>query len=300
MTARSSGRAASACAQLGSARAGRRAHQVHDRVQHQGHGDPAALDAGRRGQAALGRAGHRSLSRVPARRRGDHQSVQVGIWSAPAPACRARISASSSPTARRAGVRNLPPAGRDPADQPVRRPVPVQQSDGVRRGLSRRRTSLYPEMELGAAFDRAMDERIFEPLGMRDTTFDYAEGDERQLGAAARPGHRRPRPSRWRTTSTRRSIRTARPAAPGPPPPTWPATSSWSSPRADPEGKRLVSRDQSARAAQARRAGRRGQLVRHGPVRAGRPGRAGRHPWRHAARLSQQLLCAARSRASAL
>jgi hypothetical protein len=25
----------------------------------------------------------------------------------------------------------------------------------------------YPNMELGAAFDRAMAERIFEPLGMR-------------------------------------------------------------------------------------------------------------------------------------
>jgi CubicO group peptidase (beta-lactamase class C family) len=28
----------------------------------------------------------------------------------------------------------------------------------------------YPHMELGAAFDRAMQERIFDPLGMRDTT----------------------------------------------------------------------------------------------------------------------------------
>ncbi|WP_305096083.1 serine hydrolase domain-containing protein [Croceibacterium aestuarii] len=34
---------------------------------------------------------------------------------------------------------------------------------------------LYPQMELGAAFDRAMEERIFEPLGMDHTTFDYAE-----------------------------------------------------------------------------------------------------------------------------
>ena len=29
---------------------------------------------------------------------------------------------------------------------------------------------LYPDMELGAAYDRAMQERIFTPLGMRDTT----------------------------------------------------------------------------------------------------------------------------------
>ena len=35
---------------------------------------------------------------------------------------------------------------------------------------------LYPKMELGAAYDRAMDEKIFKLLGMRDSTFDYAKG----------------------------------------------------------------------------------------------------------------------------
>lgn len=34
----------------------------------------------------------------------------------------------------------------------------------------------YPKMELGAAFDRAMEEKIFRPLGMRDTGFDFAKG----------------------------------------------------------------------------------------------------------------------------
>lgn len=34
----------------------------------------------------------------------------------------------------------------------------------------------YPDMELGAAFDRAMEEKIFAPLGMKDTGFDFAEG----------------------------------------------------------------------------------------------------------------------------
>lgn len=43
---------------------------------------------------------------------------------------------------------------------------------------------VYPDMELGAAFDRAMEERIFEPLGMPDTTFDYGEG---MSGNWARP-----------------------------------------------------------------------------------------------------------------
>jgi CubicO group peptidase (beta-lactamase class C family) len=35
---------------------------------------------------------------------------------------------------------------------------------------------LYPKMELGAAYDRAMTEKIFKPLGMKDSTFDYAKG----------------------------------------------------------------------------------------------------------------------------
>ena len=34
----------------------------------------------------------------------------------------------------------------------------------------------YPEMEIGAAYDRAMEQKIFRPLGMHDTTFDYAKG----------------------------------------------------------------------------------------------------------------------------
>ncbi|CAA9521857.1 MAG: Beta-lactamase class C-like and penicillin binding proteins (PBPs) superfamily / DUF3471 domain [uncultured Sphingomonas sp.] len=42
----------------------------------------------------------------------------------------------------------------------------------------------YPKLELGAAFDTAMDEKIFQPLGMRDTTFDNAEA---MRGDWARP-----------------------------------------------------------------------------------------------------------------
>ncbi|MCA1660672.1 MAG: beta-lactamase family protein [Novosphingobium sp.] len=34
----------------------------------------------------------------------------------------------------------------------------------------------YPKLEIGAAFDKAMETRIFEPLGMRNTTFDFEEG----------------------------------------------------------------------------------------------------------------------------
>ena len=42
----------------------------------------------------------------------------------------------------------------------------------------------YPNMELGAAYDRAMQTRIFTPLGMRDTTFDFKVGES---GDWARP-----------------------------------------------------------------------------------------------------------------
>jgi CubicO group peptidase (beta-lactamase class C family) len=35
----------------------------------------------------------------------------------------------------------------------------------------------YPGMELGAAFDKAMQTRVFGPLGMTDTGFDYARGE---------------------------------------------------------------------------------------------------------------------------
>src|SRR5207237_3792185 len=33
---------------------------------------------------------------------------------------------------------------------------------------------LYPNRELGAAYDEAMQQKIFDPLGMKSTTFDYA------------------------------------------------------------------------------------------------------------------------------
>ena len=34
---------------------------------------------------------------------------------------------------------------------------------------------VYPDLELGAAYDKAMQEKIFDPLGMTSTTFDYAK-----------------------------------------------------------------------------------------------------------------------------
>lgn len=42
----------------------------------------------------------------------------------------------------------------------------------------------YPDLELGAAYDKAMQTRIFDPLGMKDTTFDFTIGES---GDWARP-----------------------------------------------------------------------------------------------------------------
>jgi CubicO group peptidase (beta-lactamase class C family) len=42
----------------------------------------------------------------------------------------------------------------------------------------------YPGMEVGAAFDEAMKSRVFDPLGMRNTTFDLRQGES---GNWARP-----------------------------------------------------------------------------------------------------------------
>lgn len=44
--------------------------------------------------------------------------------------------------------------------------------------------ALYPDMELGAAYDAAMQTLVFDPLGMRSTTFDYARA---QTGNHAAP-----------------------------------------------------------------------------------------------------------------
>ena len=34
---------------------------------------------------------------------------------------------------------------------------------------------MFPEQELGAAYDRAMDKEVFGPLGMKSTTFDFTK-----------------------------------------------------------------------------------------------------------------------------
>ena len=48
-----------------------------------------------------------------------------------------------------------------------------------------------PELELGAAYDEAMQTQVFEPLGMKATTFDYARALAGNHAVAARARHRR-------------------------------------------------------------------------------------------------------------
>ena len=74
-------------------------------------------------------------------------------------------------------------ARRHAADHQIRRPVPVQQPDGSGRGYVAGH-AVSPGKELGAAYDEAMQARVFGPLGMKTATFDIARAER---GNHARP-----------------------------------------------------------------------------------------------------------------
>jgi len=46
---------------------------------------------------------------------------------------------------------------------------------------------LYPNMEVGAAYDKAMQTQVFNPLGMTETTFDFAKAQKGDHAAPAAP-----------------------------------------------------------------------------------------------------------------
>jgi CubicO group peptidase (beta-lactamase class C family) len=46
---------------------------------------------------------------------------------------------------------------------------------------------LYPQLEIGAAYDKAMQTQVFDPLGMKSTTFDYARALSGKHSAAHAP-----------------------------------------------------------------------------------------------------------------
>ena len=111
-------------------------------------------------------------------------------------------------------------ARHDAADQPLRRGVPVQQPHGGGGRLRRRRAVAYPGQELGAAYDEAMRTKIFEPLGMTHTTFDFAQALAGNARAAAL---RRRRPASCAGAHGHERVgryRSGRPAASGPAPTT--------------------------------------------------------------------------------
>jgi CubicO group peptidase (beta-lactamase class C family) len=46
---------------------------------------------------------------------------------------------------------------------------------------------LYPNMEVGAAYDKAMQTLVFDPMGMRETTFDFAKAEKANHAAPHAP-----------------------------------------------------------------------------------------------------------------
>ena len=79
----------------------------------------------------------------------------------------------------------------DAADQQVRRDVPVLEPARRRRRATSAGTSRIPQLELGAAYDKAMQTLVFDPLGMKATTFDYAKALAGNHAARARARRRR-------------------------------------------------------------------------------------------------------------
>ena len=130
----------------GPARAGRRAHALHGGLQHQGHGHAAAGAAG--GPRASWTGTIRSPRSIPRSGWADDETTRQVL-------VRHLVSAFTglprkdyewlfTTTAETPPRNHLRPARRHPADQPVRRGLPVQQPDGRGRRLCRRATSLIP------------------------------------------------------------------------------------------------------------------------------------------------------------
>ena len=252
------------------ARTGRRRHALHRRLQHQGDDDAAARRAGRREEAALGRDGDRRVPRVQARRRRhDAASAGASTWSAPAPACRARTSSGSSISGSATPASSMSLLG---TMQPTSGFGEVFQYSNLMAAAAGfvGASLVEPKAELGAAYDEAMRAKVFAPLGMTRTTFDFARGPRRRPCQPARRGHRRQHRCREARMDFNYSIVPVaagrrhvdqRPRAAA-------ATCRWSWRCGKlPDGRRLVSAREPARAPRAAGPDRRGRLLRHGPLR---------------------------------
>ena len=171
----------------------------------------------------------------------------------------------------------------------VRRAVPVLEPDGRRGRASPPATCSIPDMELGAAYDKAMQTQVFDPLGMKTTTFDYAQGARGRPCHAARARHRRQdrRTPSWSSTTPIIPLR--------------PAGAAWSNVRDMlryvqmeldegklPDGKTVHPEGAAARAARPAGADRQGRHLRDGPDGQHDLRHPGRAPRRRHDRLSQR------------
>ena len=108
---------------------------------------------------------------------------------APGPRVAARVRRASRPTARSRRSATMQPTSK--FGELFQYSNPLAAAAGFIGGHV-----AFPKLELGAAYDEAMRTRVFEPLGMKATTFDFARGADRQ------PRRRRTRPT---STASRRS-----------------------------------------------------------------------------------------------
>ena len=164
---------------------GRRRHALHRRVEHEGDDDAPARRARRREEAALGPARHGGLSGVQAGRRGDDEAGPRE-----APRLRLHGPAAAGPgVALRVPERDASLGARRSSARCSRRAASARSSSTATSWRRRPATSAaavaFPGRELGAAYDEAMRTKIFEPLGMTHTTFDFARALSGQRRAAA-------------------------------------------------------------------------------------------------------------------
>ena len=125
--------------ELGKPGPGRRRHALHRRVEHEGADDASPRRAGGRGEDPLGPARHGALPRLQAGERGDDEA-----GAGEAPHLRVHGDAAAGPrVAPRVQARDARVGAEAPrldaADEPLRGGLPVQQPDGGRRRVHRRR-----------------------------------------------------------------------------------------------------------------------------------------------------------------
>ena len=222
------------CQRAGQPGAGRRRHAVHRRLEHQGDDDAAARATRGREEAALGRARHRGLSHLQARRRGyhaagAHQAPGLRLHGHAAPGPRVGLPVSARDATR--GGSSL--AGM----QPTSKFGEVFQYSNLMAAAAGfiGGTIAVPNVELGAAYDEAMQRRIFDAARHDAHHLRFPAGD---AGNRAQPARRR---HRWTAAPVRAWSSTTRSSQ---------STGGW---RVDQRARPVPLRDDGACAGAARR-----------------------------------------------